>query len=321
MGLLSNLRAGRSTRSVSRVLAHLGGQPHVCHVETDGADAVPDALAELARREVEVLVVHGGDGTLQHALTEILSSPVFPKPPLIAPLRGGRTNMTALDLGAHRDPVKGLDAILRAVREGRLGERVVHRPVLRVDYDAGTATRYGMFFGVGMIHRAIELTHRLFPPGRSQGSLGSMAVTLSLVAKAAMSRPTDGVLAPDKAQIRLDGDHMVPRGEFYLLIATSLRRLFCRINPFWGTEARPVRFTALATDCVKSRHIPISAARVLAGRPPVSLEPEGAFTSRNVDSAEMRLSAGFTIDGEVFPPEPDQVVTLSADERVGFVRG
>ena len=31
---------------------------------------------------------------------------------MIAPLAGGRTNMTALDLGASRHPVKGRKAVL-----------------------------------------------------------------------------------------------------------------------------------------------------------------------------------------------------------------
>ena len=64
------------------------------------AGALPEALGEFARNRIDLLVVNGGDGTLQHALTEILGGDDFEQIPMIAPLRGGRTNMTALDLGA-----------------------------------------------------------------------------------------------------------------------------------------------------------------------------------------------------------------------------
>ena len=72
---------------------------------------MPEALADLARQEVDILAVMGGDGTLQHGLTEIFASRVFgDRVPIIAPLRGGRTNMTALDLGAGPRPGEGLRA-------------------------------------------------------------------------------------------------------------------------------------------------------------------------------------------------------------------
>jgi hypothetical protein len=210
------------------VLSLLSAYPDVMHVETDHAAALPEALADFARKGIDLLVVNGGDGTLQHALTEILAGDDFERIPMIAPLRGGRTNMTALDLGAQRDPVKGLASVLEAVRTRRLSERMVRRPVLRVAYHRGFAVQYGMFFGAGMIHRAIALHHRLFPKGRvrDHGVLGPGLVTAGLIGKT-MLRPRNGVLAPDKVQMLLDGES-VPQGEFRLVIASSLNRLFLR---------------------------------------------------------------------------------------------
>ena len=203
VGILNNLRAGQSGQTVSRVLSLLSAYPDVLHVETDHAAALPEALADFARRGIDLLVVNGGDGTLQHALTEILAGDDFERIPMIAPLRGGRTNMTALDLGAQRDPVKGLASVLEAVRTRRLAERMVRRPVLRVAYHRGFAVQYGMFFGAGMIQRAIALTHRLFPKGRNHGVLGPGLVTAGLIGKT-MLRPRNGVLTPDKVQMLLE---------------------------------------------------------------------------------------------------------------------
>jgi hypothetical protein len=315
IGILNNLRAGQSGKTVSRVLSLLGAYPDVMHVETDQAGALPEALAEFARRRIDLLIVNGGDGTLQHALTEILGSDEFEQVPLIAPLRGGRTNMTALDLGAQRDPVKGLASVLEAVRTRRLAERMVRRPVLRVAYQRGYAVQYGMFFGAGMIHRAIALTHRLFPKGRNHGVLGPGLVTASLIGKT-MLRPREGVLTPDKVQILLDGES-VPQGEFRLVIATSLGRLFLRMNPFWGSGPGPVRFTCAAS---RSRHFPASAPGMLRGRPKPYVTTENGYTSKNVQRAELRFDCGFTVDGEIFTPRSDETVTLTGDRRVTFVR-
>ena len=105
IGVLNNVRAGRNPRRVARVRTFLKAHPEIPHVETESGEHVGEALSLLAQKEVDLLAIHGGDGTLQRTLTEILSDGHFAQPPLIAPLRGGRTNMNALDLGSRRNPV------------------------------------------------------------------------------------------------------------------------------------------------------------------------------------------------------------------------
>ena len=63
VGVLNNLRAGRSRKQVAQVLEVLRSYPDVVHVETESVRALPEALGELTRREVDLLVVNGGDGT------------------------------------------------------------------------------------------------------------------------------------------------------------------------------------------------------------------------------------------------------------------
>lgn len=317
IGLLSNLRAGRSHVQVRRLLDHLTAHPDVAHVETDAAGAVPDALAELAHRDVELLVVNGGDGTLQYALSAILGEGAFEgRVPWIAPLRGGRTNMNALDLGAQRDPVRGLAALIDAVRDGRIEERAAERRVLRVEYGSRRKTAYGMFFGAGTIHRAIELVHRVFPQGRAQGVFGAAVTTGALLARAALLDDKRGVLVPDKLQILLDGVP-VRGGEFSLAMATTLGRLFAGIRPFWGDEPRPLRFTSIATGAASLGRC---AAGVLVGRPPASATEERGYASHNAYCAELFMHCGFTVDGELFAAEADRITTLTAEDRLHFVR-
>jgi len=302
---------------VSRLLRFLKGHPDVVTVETDSALVVPEALAELARQEVELLAINGGDGTVQHALTEILGHRAFEgRVPLVAPLRGGRTNMTALDLGARRDPVKGMAELIASAREGTLDERRVERQVLRVEYGPDRQFLYGMFFGGGMIYKAIELNHRLFKKNaRSQGVFGATLVTAGLVTRAAMGK-THGILEPNKVQILLDGEP-VARGEFLMVISTSLQRLFARMRPFWGTGPGGVRFTALASD---AQNLEFAVPGILRGNPRRFVGEDTGYLSRNVKCAELRFDCGFTVDGELVRPNPGCVATLSADDGVAFVR-
>jgi hypothetical protein len=299
---------------VGQTLELLRDYPHVHHVETTSVRAVPEALASLARLKVDLLIVNGGDGTLQYALTQILTSGDFEKIPMVAPLRSGRTNMNARDFGAHRNPRTGLKGLLDDINAGKLNERMVDRPLLRVETLRDCRVSYGFFFGAGMIHRAITMVHDTFPP-KGQGVFGASLVTAGLILRAGANK-LDGVLKPDKVQIVLDGNP-VDRSEFTAVIATSLQQMFLNINPFWGKENSPVRFTSIASGC---HRLTAAAPGILRGRPRSFVRPENGYTSRNVETAELRLDSGFTVDGEIVEPRSDEVVRITGDRRVGFVR-
>ncbi|MCA9511004.1 MAG: diacylglycerol kinase family protein [Myxococcota bacterium] len=314
IGLLNNLRAGRSDKQVWRLLQLIRNYPEVVHVETDHASAVPEALSDLSRQEVDLLVVNGGDGTLAHALTEILEHGVFDgRVPMIAVLRGGRTNTTALDIGAHRDPVRSLETVIQAARQGRLEERIRRRDVLRVESDG--EVRCGMFFGGGVIYRGIELVHSSFPQGRARGVFGSTTVIGALVGKLLLGG-TDGMVAPDKAQVHLDGELIAP-GEFTLFMASTLPQLFARLRPFWGEGPGGVRFTGLASD---ARHRARTVPGLLFGHPNVHATEDNGYLSRNCKRAELRFDCGFTIDGEQCAPRVGRTLSITAENNVRFVR-
>jgi diacylglycerol kinase family enzyme len=297
------------------VRAFLKEHPEIPQVETESGEHVGEALALLARKEVDLLAVNGGDGTLQRTLSEILGHGRFAQPPLIAPLRGGRTNMNALDIGSQRNPVAALESLLHAVRNGGIQDRLVDRAVLRVGIEGEAAVHYGMCMGVGLICRAVELTHRLFPEGRAQGVFGSAVVIGTLISRL-MSGSRDGILQPDAMQIRLDGQPLQSEN-FLLVVATTLERLFLKIRPFWGREAGEVRVTAIAGDAIRPL---LAVPGILYGRPPASITPEVGYTSRNVNDIELRLNCGMVLDGEMFAPEPGRVVRISLDRRVEFIR-
>jgi choline kinase len=316
IGLLNNLRAGRNHTQVARLLHAVGREPEVVHVETSQAQAAPEALAELERQDVDLLVVNGGDGTLQHALTEIFHGGAFEgRVPLIAPLRGGRTNMTALDLGMRRDSVYAVKRLIEMVRKGDVRDRVVERPVLRVRHGPGRHVRYGMFFGAGVIHRGIELVHAVFPKER-QGVLGASLVTAALLARMGILGDSQGVLTPDKIGIFVDR-LPVDRGESSLVMATSLDRLFLRMRPFWGTGPGGVRFTAIASAAPGiGRALP----GILAGHPGKAVDEDNGYLSRNASRVDLRMDCGFTVDGELVEPAGGRIVSITGDDVVRFVR-
>lgn len=315
ISVLTNLRAGRSPTRVARIRSFLKNHPDVVHVETENNDHVPDTLAGLANQGIDILAVNGGDGTLQRALTVMLQDGTFAHPPLIAPLRGGRTNMNAIDIGSQRSPVAALSALLAAAQNGSMAERIVERDVLRIDLGPETGVQYGMFFGAGVLHRAIECKHQLLPERHFQGLLGAGVFTGVLVVRAALGS-VRGLLTPDNMEIRLDGKP-IGRDAYQVVMATTLARLFLGIRPFWGHEAAPIRFTAIAAGAARTVSTPI---RILCGYPPPQRLRDTGYTSHNVRRIEIALDCGLLIDGELFPPRSGRIVRIEADRRIRFVR-
>ncbi len=335
LGLLSNCRAGLRKGHLAALGRVLKGAPDVVHIETAGSEDVPEALARLARQEVTLLAVNGGDGTLQHVLTEVLNSNVFERLPCIVPLCGGRTNMSAHDIGSRGRPAAGLAALISSVQTNMLTQRMVERPVLRIDCGPHQRPQYGMFFGAGVIQRAIAFKHQLYPQQRLQGLFGAGLFLGGTLLRIICGAQT-GLLTPDEIGIVLHDEHdeqyeqyvhgehgeRVPlehleRERFQLVMATTLARLFLRIRPFWGREDAAVRFTSIAAGAKRS--LP-AALKILRGLPPPPFVSASGYCSRNVERVTLHMDCGFTIDGELFDPEPGRILRLEADHRLRFVR-
>ena len=78
------------------------------------------ALARRARADgLDLVVVLGGDGTVNEVVNGLLADGPHPSVPALAVVPGGGTNVFARALGLPRDPVEATGAVLAAVREGR----------------------------------------------------------------------------------------------------------------------------------------------------------------------------------------------------------
>jgi diacylglycerol kinase family enzyme len=315
IGLLNNLRAGRNKRRSARILREIEGARDVLHIATPSADAVPEALGEMERGEVELLIVNGGDGTLERALTALLAEGRPRWLPVIAPIRGGRTNMTAADLGAAGDSVLGLREVIAAARAGRLAERIAQRSVLRVTPRRGRDVRCGMFVGAGMLGRAVTWTSRHLPKGRAQETFGVALVTAKLIAEVISGRDS-ALLRPEQVRLALDGTPLPDEARLVALF-TTLERLIFGIRPCWGTQPGAIRATLVRGDAERMAH---TIPRILCGRAPAFATPAHGYTSANASRVELVADCEVTVDGELYPVEAGAAYTITAEEGVRFAR-
>src|SRR5215208_4782915 len=98
IALLSNPKSTGNLAQLARIRDYCADHPDIFHYEVEHAHQVGEALRTIARVRPKVLVINGGDGTVQAALTELYNGAQFgDAPPPVAVLPSGKTNLIAFD--------------------------------------------------------------------------------------------------------------------------------------------------------------------------------------------------------------------------------
>jgi diacylglycerol kinase (ATP) len=315
IGLISNPRSRRNQRGPDEIGAVIAGAPDVLHVATDGSDALDEALLEFARQDVGVIVISGGDGTVQRVLTRLFEASYFERVPALAILRRGTANTTAADVGLRGKAASGLSRLLAAARDGMLADYVVERPILRIENIQATTPQRGMMFGAGAITDAIEFCCREIYARGLSGKVGMSVALASLLFGAVLRRRGKGVMRSHAVGVALNGDSE-QHADRLLVLATTLDRLMLGSRPFWSYEGQPIRYTSIGYP---PERLVRSALKVLYGWRRQTLPPE-VYHSQGAWRIAVRIDAPFTVDGEMFLPSPNRPVVITAADHARFVR-
>jgi hypothetical protein len=244
IGIISNPRSHRNRRGLAEVRRAAAALPEGRHRLLEEMGDLPAILADFAAAGVRLLVINGGDGTVQAVFTEIFNDGPFATPPAFAVLSGGMTNMIADDVGLGGRPERALAHLARALREDRCD--VLTRRLIRCEATPGARPLHGMFFGAAAICRAILACRASVHPLRIEAEAAA-GVTLAglLLRRLLCGGQNDPVFRGERITVQVDNEEAA-EGSYLLLLATTLDRLVLGSRPFWGEGAGGLRFTSIA---------------------------------------------------------------------------
>lgn len=319
LAVLSNPGSGRNRETAgARISELLAAHPHVAHERGACPAEIAAALHRLARSDPRVLVINGGDGTVAAALGALFNESPFPRPPLLALLAGGTTNMTAADAGMKGGAVRALARLLRWSQAVDPGVDTVRRPVLRVRPGTGQPELYGMFFGAGAIIKGIEYCQqRILRRGLRDG-IGPGLCLLRILYAWLRGDHQDMAPVPLQAETRPPLESPPVERDYFILLASTLERLFLGMRPYWGEGDSGLHFSAIGA---RPRRFLRSLPGLLRGRPGSHVNPENGYWSGRVESLSLALDGTFTIDGELYPAHRERgPLQISRTPALTFLR-
>lgn len=317
VALLSNPSSTGNKLLLPRVRAFCAEHPDIFHYEVEQVEQIGDALKSIALVRPKVLIINGGDGTVQAALTELYQGDHFEgTPPPVAVLPNGKTNLIALDLGAVGDPIVALERVLELARTDMV-DHVVSRELIALS-GGGSNGRpvLGMFLGgAGLADFILYCRHKIYPLGLPNGFshlLTALAVLVSLFLgiRAAFLPPSPANVTVSVFQ------HGERKGRFSLLMVTTLERLLLK-------SQLPAQAGSGALQLILVDRSPVVLLRAIAA---AFLGKLGGRRMAGVHlerSQEIRIEgdqSSVILDGELFHARMGHPIVLKPTPPVPFLR-
>jgi hypothetical protein len=315
VALLSNPKSTGNLAQLSRIRSYCADHPDIFHYEVEAVGQIGDALRSIACVRPKMLVINGGDGTVQAALTEIHNGGHFgDHPPPMAVIPSGKTNLIALDLGVHGDPIAALERLVELAQDD-LSEHLVARELIALRKKGSERPVIGMFLGgAGLADTMLYCRNKIYPLGLPNGL--SHALTALALAFRLLSGIKASFLPPKATQLQVStGGERRISGKFSLLAVTTLDKLL--LSSRLKTAGRgPLKLLAIEERPLSIFKAVFASLLGKLGKGPlrgVHLEEANEISIEGEGSRVI-------LDGETFQAETGSPIRLKPAQPLSFVR-
>ncbi len=316
VALISNPRSTRNGKLLPEIRKFVANTPSLFHVELHDVSEIQDALRLIAQVSPKLLVINGGDGTVQAVLTSLYHDKAFgDSPPPVAILPNGKTNLIANDLGVSGPPMRVLARLVQLAASNMIERHTVKRALISLEDGRRRRPVLGMFLGgAGLKNSILFCRHKIYPLGLPNGIshvLTYMAFAWSImIGSASRYAPVH----TDSLRITMKKSDSV-EGKFTVLMVTTLDSLMLGMKP----AANDV-IGGLKMLCMEEKRSTVFKALGNALLRRLGHTPLDGLHMRQTD--EIRLDGNrpsVILDGELFEAAPGRSLILRTTAPQRFV--
>ncbi len=308
VGVVNNLNAKKNSRK--KINAELlGTVADGCGYIFDTASIgeIDEVVEYFYRKEIQYLVVNGGDGTVQRVLTAWINKFGENSLPRVLMLAGGATNTIMNGIGQKvRHPVKTFaDFVTRLKSDDFVTTRL---NLLKVEYDDKKI--YGASFANGILYK---LEKKYFDDGKP-GVLGVFFEVLQIILGIVFRvKKYIDFIRPAHCPFYADGEKLV---DIVMASGSSiLKKPFPVVDPFKNLSG-DIYFLISNLNFGETL---INLFRIAFGKSnKIDGGKERTYSRGTAAEIYMECNQGFTVDGELFQPE-NPGIRISKGPEVEFV--
>jgi diacylglycerol kinase (ATP) len=261
------------------------------------------AVADFKAKDIKILAISGGDGTLQATLSTFAHLYKDAPLPKIALLRGGTMNTVATSLKIRGTPQSILAGIIRKIEKDEPFKRE-RRNLICVNGE------FGFLFGNGLFYNFLKIYHEKAYPSVPKGFFLLSKTSISALFCTSFAK---SIFEGIKTKLTIDGKE---------LAVMDLSSVSCSTIPYIGFGFNPY-FRALEKDGSfhiigfpkNPRTLALNLPKFFLGRDPK--DPNLFNDAGSTVIIETGKPVGYQLDGEL--KNPTSKVTVQIGPRLTFI--
>lgn len=262
------------------------------HFYTGNKNSIKNILNKIKRDNTNLLIINGGDGTIQGIITEMIK--IYPENeyPYIFILSNGTMNIVAKNLGKIKTYKKLLDKILKWQPDKDI--KIIN--CLKITDLDKNAVNYGFIFANGLIYKMLNKYER--KRGFFNGLLCFLRTYLFTII-----RPNK--IRSHYANIILN-NKVLRNKNYYFTVVSSLQKLLFNISPCIKRK-NPYVFLGKAKNSIRN----LTLKYLLNLRKGIHSEELGKII--------ITTNSGYTVDGELFELGTESTLMIEKGPEIRFV--
>ncbi len=305
IGIVTNPHSKLNKRNPERhkVLGYILGQRGQLAV-TNSIAELESVAADFKAKDIEVLAINGGDGTISRTLTAFIRCYDEHPLPKIAILGGGTINVLRTNLGTRGRPE---DVLFRLVEQHSAGAsfKIQRTPTICVE------DTYGFLFGDGIVANFLDLFYR-----HKTNALGSILLIVRLYWAALFNRELFQSIV-NSQEYRLSPRNSRPlEGPAAAVMCSTLARMPLGARFFTLLDKNPDKMECISFQLDKNKILWQLPVMLMGTALQMNLWQQRICSS----DIEIKADSGrrYTVDGELFTAKSD-TIKVTMGPKIDFV--